>query len=98
MNNLREVFNTSDDSIVLSKINFLEKCLKYKEAQFGSEFGMKFDCKSPFVSARITWDGNVNICHNKVIGNVNEKTLEAIWNGREAKTIRRSLLKIVVNA
>ena len=60
----------------------------HREFEYGESQGMTFPCKSPFVAVRITWDGIVNLCHNRPVGNLYQKTFNEIWNGRRAQELR----------
>lgn len=53
-------------------------------------------CTLPFREITVAWNGNVNHCchdwgHEYVCGNVNEATLEEIWNGPAFVAVRRKL-------
>jgi radical SAM protein with 4Fe4S-binding SPASM domain len=65
--------------------------LYHREFEYGAMSGMEFPCRSPFVAARITWDGTVNLCHNVAIGNLYHKTFTQIWNGQRAETYRNQV-------
>lgn len=52
-----------------------------REYQFGADFGMSFPCKSPFVAARVLWDGTVMLCHDQPVGNLYEAPFAEIWHG-----------------
>jgi radical SAM protein with 4Fe4S-binding SPASM domain len=60
--------------------------------QYGADFGMTFPCKSPFVAARILWDGTVMLCHNQVVGNLYNTTFADIWAGRAATELRNKVV------
>jgi radical SAM protein with 4Fe4S-binding SPASM domain len=62
--------------------------LYHREFEFGMSYGMTFPCRSPFVSARVTWDGTVNLCHNIPIGNLYQNTFDEIWESRHAEEHR----------
>ena len=54
-------------------------------------------CLEPFSNLAVLWDGDVAFCcqdiYGKgVIGNINDSDLMGIWNGKELKKIRHSLL------
>jgi radical SAM protein with 4Fe4S-binding SPASM domain len=59
-----------------------------REYQYGADFGMKFPCRSPFVAARILWNGAVMLCHNQPIGSLYETSFAALWNSRPAWKLR----------
>jgi radical SAM protein with 4Fe4S-binding SPASM domain len=59
-----------------------------REHQYGADFGMTFPCKSPFVAARILWNGAVALCHNQPVGNLYEIPFETLWNSRQAWKLR----------
>jgi radical SAM protein with 4Fe4S-binding SPASM domain len=61
--------------------------------QYGADFGMTFPCKSPFVAARMIWDGSVMLCHNHVVGNLYENSFEEAWNSRAADELRQSVVE-----
>lgn len=63
-----------------------------REYQYGADFGMTFNCKSPFVAARILWDGTVMLCHNQAVGNLYKKKFEDIWNDDKATNLRKQVL------
>lgn len=60
--------------------------------QYGKDFGMTFPCKSPFVAARVLWDGTVMLCHNQVVGNLYETAFHDIWTGRRSQELRNKVL------
>ena len=60
--------------------------------QKGSYPGMRVDCKSPFTFARILYNGDVQLCYQYKIGNLNQKSIEDIWYGKEAHRIRQKIL------
>src|SRR5579862_2961159 len=64
-----------------------------QEFQYGDWPGMPIPCRSPFVYCRIRWDGGVDLCSKGdfLIGNINERSFEKIWNGRRARAIRNAL-------
>lgn len=59
--------------------------------QLGSWPGMSWPCRSPFVYARIRWDGAVDLCNRRdfAIGNIYERPFEEIWRGSPASSQRR---------
>jgi radical SAM protein with 4Fe4S-binding SPASM domain len=59
-----------------------------REYQYGADHGMRFPCKSPFVAARILWEGSVMLCHNQRIGNLYETPFAALWDSRDAWKLR----------
>ena len=61
--------------------------------QRGSYPGMHFDCRSPFVFARILYNGDVDLCYQYTIGNLNSNSLENIWYGRRAMQWRQKVLE-----
>jgi len=60
-----------------------------REHQYGADFGMSFPCKSPFVAARILWDGTVMLCHNQPAGNLYKEPFQSIWGGSKAFALRQ---------
>jgi hypothetical protein len=64
-----------------------------QDSQSGTRPGMQWPCKSPFVYARIRWDGAVDLCNkrNFTIGNIYEHSFEEIWNGAKAQALRRQI-------
>lgn len=62
-------------------------------SQSGVWPGMQWPCKSPFVYARIRWDGSVDLCNkrNFTIGNIYEQSFEEIWNGAKAQALRQQI-------
>ena len=63
--------------------------------QIGSYPGMRIDCKSPFTFAKILFNGDVQLCYQYKIGNLNQKHFEDIWYGKEAQRIRQKILSDV---
>ena len=84
--------------------NFIEHIIKSnnKEArmpfqpisyfQKGKYPGMPVNCKSPFVFAKILYDGSVQICDKFNVGNLKEQNFEDIWYGEKAQQIRLDIL------
>ena len=60
--------------------------------QNGEYPGMQVDCRSPFKFARLSYDGNVYLCHQFPVGSIYDKTLLDIWHGEPAEHVR-SLVK-----
>jgi radical SAM protein with 4Fe4S-binding SPASM domain len=50
-------------------------------------------CSSPFTTARIDWDGNVFLCHNQLIGNIETSNFEDIWSSNKAISLRKKLIE-----
>ena len=63
----------------------------HREFEYGASDGMTFPCRSPFVATRITWDGLVNLCHNRPVGDLYQNTFEEIWNGHQAQELRNQV-------
>jgi len=59
-----------------------------REYQYGADHGMRFPCKSPFVAARILWEGSVMLCHNQRIGSLYDTPFDAMWDSRDAWKLR----------
>jgi radical SAM protein with 4Fe4S-binding SPASM domain len=54
---------------------------------------MKRPCKFLWKSPQISWDGNVTVCCSDIdfllsLGNINENSLEELWNNNNAKKYR----------
>lgn len=64
-----------------------------KYFQYGADYGMTFPCKSPFVAARIIWDGSVMLCHNQKIGNLYTNSFDEMWNSSAAQKLRNAVMK-----
>lgn len=60
--------------------------------QRGSYPGMHFDCLSPFVFARILYNGDVDLCYQCTIGNLNFQGFENIWHGKKAHRWRQRII------
>lgn len=62
-----------------------------QDIQSGYWPGMSWPCKSPFVYARINWNGSVELCNKAsfVIGNIYEQLFENIWRGAKASSQRQ---------
>jgi radical SAM protein with 4Fe4S-binding SPASM domain len=63
--------------------------------QTGSFPGMQIECRSPFVFARILYDGNVLLCNRFVIGNIYENSLLNIWHSNRANFVRKIIMNNV---
>lgn len=59
--------------------------------QKGNYPGMRVNCKSPFTFARILFNGDVQLCYQYKIGNLNQKSIEDIWYGKKAQRIRHKI-------
>lgn len=53
--------------------------------------GMPVRCRSPLAFARILPNGDVQLCHKYVVGNLHEEGLEAIWYGQRSAEVRREV-------
>lgn len=64
-----------------------------QESQAGCWPGGSWPCKSPYVYARIKWDGSVDLCnkHDFVVGNICNMRFEDIWYGAEAMAKRKEI-------
>ncbi len=70
----------------------LRRITRQFRVQLGLQRGESPICNAPWVSAVIEVDGTVRPCFfHPSIGNLQEKTLESIINGREARTFRENL-------
>ena len=65
-----------------------------QDIQNGDWPGMKWPCRSPFVYARIRWDGMVDMCNNRAfdVGSIYEDTFADIWNGERASQQRIAIM------
>ncbi|MCD4830506.1 MAG: radical SAM protein [Anaerohalosphaeraceae bacterium] len=61
--------------------------------QTGSFAGMKIDCRSPFVFARILYDGTVLLCNKFDIGSIYQDSLRDIWYSGRANFVRRLIME-----
>jgi len=61
--------------------------------QLGHWPGMPVRCKSPFVYARIRWDGIIDLCQNSnfSVGSLYDNTFDEIWNGSLVRSVRDSI-------
>lgn len=68
-----------------------------QDVQSGHWPGMTFACKSPFVYARIRWDGGVDLCNKRdfIIGNLRDESFTQLWNGPAARSLRRKIKQSV---
>jgi radical SAM protein with 4Fe4S-binding SPASM domain len=66
-----------------------------QDVQSGQWPGMNWPCRSPFVYARIRWDGAVDLCNKRhvAIGNIYEHSLSEIWSGHLAEVQRRAIIE-----
>jgi len=60
--------------------------------QRGSYPGMHFDCRSPFVFARILYNGDVDLCYQNTVGNLNSHDFENIWQSKKARRWRKRVI------
>jgi len=67
--------------------------LPHQKYQLGEYPGMPLPCRSPFTSARILANGDVQLCYKFTIGNLHDSSFEDIWFGRIAQKTRRELMK-----
>ena len=56
--------------------------------QNGSFPGMPVSCRSPFKFARISYDGQVQLCYMFDLGNIYDSDLLALWQGQRARHVR----------
>lgn len=63
--------------------------------QLGEYPGMSFPCKSPFTFARILANGDVQLCYQFTVGNLNEGDLKDIWYGERAHAVREKVMRDV---
>lgn len=60
--------------------------------QNGEYPGMQVNCRSPFTFARILFNGDVQLCYNYIVGNLNEQDFEDIWYSRKAQHVRQLVI------
>lgn len=60
--------------------------------QRGQWPGMPVECLSPFVFARILPTGDVQLCHQFIIGNIYDANLKDIWLGESASRVRQQVM------
>lgn len=60
--------------------------------QLGAGPGMSFSCNSPWTFARISHDGDVQLCYQFSIGNLKTQSFEEIWFGDKAEAVRRRVI------
>lgn len=65
---------------------------KYVVLQLGHHPRMSHNCVSPFTFARINADGDVSVCRDFIIGNLNKFSLTDLWFGLTAHMIREFLI------
>ncbi|MFL2667956.1 MAG: radical SAM protein [Alphaproteobacteria bacterium] len=70
--------------------SFISVHHKY-EFNTGSPIGN--NCASPFTAARIDFDGNVFLCHNQLVGNLQSDSFKNIWLSQEAVLLRKELIE-----
>lgn len=64
----------------------------YYQLRHGEPFGLPADfCRSPFTFVRINYNGDVFLCSQYCVGNINEQDLIDIWYGEKAQQLRRRL-------
>jgi radical SAM protein with 4Fe4S-binding SPASM domain len=62
--------------------------------QLGPGPGMTFPCNSPWSYARILPNGDVQLCYQFQIGNLNRQSFEEIWFGDAANAVRERVTRI----
>ena len=99
------IFSNICDSIAIENIVELHKDIDYSEdiknkkvTQFGKEIKEKVKiCNQPFISLQLNPDGNVVVCYSweysLIAGNLYEKNLLDIWNGKKINKFRKEMLK-----
>ena len=80
-------------TIYSSKANYRHVPGVRQDFQNGYQNGMQWPCKSPFVYARIRWDGEVDLCNKRdfSIGNIYSNTFNQIWENDAANSIRERI-------
>jgi len=61
--------------------------------QRGEYPGMPVNCKSPFTFARVFYDGEVELCYQFKVGNLERQEFEQIWYGEQATKIRQAVMR-----
>ncbi len=61
--------------------------------QNGNYPGMHVECRSPFKFARISYNGDVELCYQFKIGNIYQDDFVDIWYGEKAKKVRELVLQ-----
>lgn len=61
--------------------------------QRGKYPGMPVDCKSPFTFARVFYDGQVELCYQFKVGNLEEQEFGQIWYGEQARKVRQAVMR-----
>jgi radical SAM protein with 4Fe4S-binding SPASM domain len=94
---LREVYlNNFEGGIVYSDKSVRGRRPKMDKSslQRGSFCRMQFKgCRSAFVFARILANGDVQLCHKAIIGNIHTETFDEIWFGEKADAFRQTLIR-----
>jgi radical SAM protein with 4Fe4S-binding SPASM domain len=65
---------------------------KYVVLQLGQHPRMSHNCVSPYTFARINADGDVSVCRDFIIGNLNKASLTDLWFGPTAHRIREFII------
>jgi radical SAM protein with 4Fe4S-binding SPASM domain len=61
--------------------------------QRGKYPGMPVNCKSPFTFARVYYNGEVELCYQFKVGNLERQDFEQIWHGEQAKKVRQAVMR-----
>jgi radical SAM protein with 4Fe4S-binding SPASM domain len=61
--------------------------------QRGEYPGMPVNCKSPFTFARVFYDGEVELCYQFKVGNLERQDFDQIWYGEQAKKVRQAVMR-----
>lgn len=79
----------------VDKIRVSPYCVDYKNTKEIGETP-NFHCTSPFRRMTVRVNGDISVCcgsriDSKILGNINEYTLEEVWNGLKFKYIRKMM-------
>lgn len=88
---LTQKYDLKDDVVLSGNPNQKIPVGYQKLFQYGSDHGVIYPCKSPFVAARILYDGSVFVCHDRNIGNLYESDFDNLWNGPHAAEVRATV-------
>jgi len=90
--------NEERKKIILRKRSLIQK-LTNRAGNIGEPIKLNNFCNLPFVEFYIAYDGKVLLCcqdwkHEEIMGDLNENTIQEIWNNEKYQEFRKNLLKL----
>ena len=88
----KERFKSSNGILISGNHMQRFKIPVHHQYEFGEDSILDNNCKSPFTSVRITWDGGVHLCHYHGVGNLLTESFSDIWKGEAASALREKII------